>query len=99
MDGRTYLSGPNLAKPQLLAKSTLSGDAHCAEAYTKSSLSSFDYAFRLDYTAFLRGLGLPVPAKLRSKRFGVPGVSAGKFTMGLLSPRDDIQRQSMEILA
>ncbi len=30
---------------------------------------------------------------------GVPGVSAGKFTMGLLSPRDDIQRQSMEILA
>jgi hypothetical protein len=30
---------------------------------------------------------------------GVPGVSAGKFTMGLLSPRDDVKRQSVEILA
>jgi hypothetical protein len=48
---------------------TLSGDANCAGARTKSSLSSFDHAFRLDFAAFLRGFGLSVLPKLRSKRF------------------------------
>ena|SRR2546422_9695167 len=31
--------------------------------------------------------------------FGAPGVSAGKFTIGLLEPWDDVKRQSVEILA
>jgi hypothetical protein len=52
-----------------LANETLNGDANCAEARTKSSLSSFDYAFRLDFAAFWRGFGLSVLAALRSKRF------------------------------
>src|SRR2546425_12565934 len=48
--------GPNLAKPQILAKETLSSDAHCAGARTTSSLSLFDHALRPDYPACLRGL-------------------------------------------
>ena len=51
---QTRLSDPNLAKPQILAKYTLSSDANCAEARSKSSRSVFDHAFRPDYTACLR---------------------------------------------
>jgi hypothetical protein len=67
-DAATLL-GPNLAKPQILANETLSGDANCAGACTKRSLSSFAHAFRLDFATFLSGFDLSVLAKFCRKRF------------------------------
>ena len=46
----------------------LSSEANYAEARTSHSLASFDHALRPDDTAFVRGCGLPVRAKLRRKR-------------------------------
>ena len=48
----------------------LSSEANYAEARTSSSFASFDHALRPDDTAFVRGCGLPMRAKLRRKRFG-----------------------------
>src|SRR5438445_13002220 len=48
---------PTLAKPQIVAKETLSGDSNCAGARTNSSLSSFDHALQPDDNAFLCGSG------------------------------------------
>ena len=52
----------------------------------------------LGTTAFAHGVeqldavGVDDPEHSRGGQEGVPGVSAGKFTMGLLSPRDDVKR-------
>ena len=78
---------------------------HCAGARTESSLSSFDHVFRPDYIAFLRGFGLPVRAKLRSKRsvrtfwplahrLAPAGQHDGRFPTAL-SPRADLLGQKI----
>ena len=76
-------SGRTLVQPLCAPADALWEVLHATSYLCPSSLSSYDHAFRLGYTAFLRGFGLPMRAKLRSKQFVrtflPPGAPSGVF--------------------